>query len=132
MKERLDMWLRAGIVPSVPLDAEDEESCTPAVYVLMKPDAPRPDWREVAAVTGWLMKSPTAPSEVAELVVKFLREAGRTEAEFNSEFEKRIDEYRVPHIDEAGIHPSTSHRQDTQLCVALETAASFLHHRAAA
>ena len=132
MKEKLEQWLRSGVVPSVPADAEDEEPCSPAAYILMKPDAPRPDWRELATVTGWLMKSPDAPQEVAEIVVKALCETGRTEAEFNSEFERRLDEFRVPRIDGAGIHPSTSHRQDTQLCVALETAAAFLHHRTAA
>ena len=131
MKEKLEQWLRSGIVPSVPADAEDEEPCSPAAYILMKSDAARPDWRELAAVTGWLMKSPDAPRDVAEIVVKVLRETGRTEAEFNREFEQRIDEFRVPRIDGAGIHPSTSHRQDVQLCVALEAVASFLHRRAA-
>lgn len=131
LRQKIEKWLRIGIVPSVPADVEDEEPCSPAACILMKSDAPRPDWREIAAVTGWMMKSPDAPQDVADIVVRILHETCRTESEFNAEFERRLDEFRVPRIDGAGIHPSTSHRQDTQLCVALETIASFLHHRTA-
>jgi hypothetical protein len=96
----------------------------------MKPDAPHPDWEEMAGATDWMMKSPDAPREVAELVVKILRETGKSEVEFNVEFEKRIEEYRMPCVGVDGLHEALDHRRDVNLCCSLEAAASFLHQRA--
>ncbi len=130
-EQTVKSWLRAGVAPLIPRDRSDAEPCTVSECLLFRPDAPHPRWQDLQEVESWLGR-PEAVRAVGKIVADVLNEAGATLKSFNTEFERRIDEYRLPVIDETGLHPAVSHRQDVQLSCALEAAAAIIHGRTAA